>query len=319
MRRRMLAALALASFAPRPTLAQPYPVRPVQIVVPFPPGGGTDVLVRLLTARLERLLGQPFIVDNRAGASGNIGSDRVAKAAPDGYTLLAQATIISVYPRTIADVRYDALRDLATIGMMAETPTVFVTSPAFAVATLPELAAASRHRPLTFATAGVGSPQHLGTMAMAKSLGAQVEHVPYRGTAPAVTDLIGRQVDFAAFSLSSVLPLIREGRLKALAVHARRRDELALDIPCSLEQGLDDAGSGVRFLLFAPAATPAPVITSLNTALNAILRDPEIVRGFHDRGYTVLTSTPAEAQREMERELRLWTPLLDELDLTPVQ
>ncbi|UFN48035.1 tripartite tricarboxylate transporter substrate binding protein [Roseomonas sp. OT10] len=319
MRRRTLAALALAPFAPRPALAQAYPTRPVQIVVPFPPGGGTDVLLRLLTPRLERALGQPFIIDNRAGASGSIGTDRVAKAPPDGYTLLAQATIISVYPRTISDVRYDPLKDLAPIGMMAETPNVFVVSPSFAVTTLPELMAASKRRPLTFATAGVGTPQHLGTMAIAKSLGAQVEHIPYRGTAPAVTDLIGRQVDFAVFSLSSVLPLIREGRLKALAVHARKRDELAPEIPSSLEQGVDDAGSGLRFLLFAPAATPAPIVTTLNTALNTILRDPEIVRGFRERGYTVLTSTPAEAQREMERELRLWTPVLDELDLAPAQ
>lgn len=293
--------------------AQEFPSRPVQVVVPFPPGGGTDVLLRLLTQPLQRRLGQPVIIDNRPGATGSIGNDRVAKAAPDGHTLLAQATIISLFPQMMQGLPYDPLRDLAAVGMLSETPTVFVTHPAAPFTTPRDLAPASRQRPLTFGTAGVGSPQHLGTMGMAQQLGIAVEHVPYRGTAPALTDVLGRQLDFAAFSLSSVLPLIQEGKLKALAVHAPRRVRFAPDIPTAAEQGVNDAGSSVRFLLLAPSQTPPAIIARINTALNEVLTAPEIGEAFATRGYAVLSSTPEEAQNEMLREQQIWTPLIRDL------
>ena len=293
-----------------------YPAKPVTIVVPFPPGGGTDVLVRLMTERLGSLLGQPAIVDNRPGATGSIGNDRVAKAAPDGYTLLAQASIIGVFPHMLSGLAYDPLRDFAAIGMIGETPTVFVVHPDTPARVLGDLVAPSRRRPLTFGTAGIGSPQHLGTERMARELGIAAEHVPYRGTAPAVTDLLGRQLDFAAFSLSSVLPLIREGKLRALAIHRASRSDLAPDIPAASEQGLDDAGSSVRFLLLAPARTPTAVVGRLNATLNAVLRVPEVAKGFAERGYEVMASTPEAAQADLAEQERLWVPVVRQLGIS---
>jgi tripartite-type tricarboxylate transporter receptor subunit TctC len=313
MRRRDLLCAIPPCLLPGLAGAQDFPARPVQIVVPFPPGGGTDVLIRLLTPHLQRQLGQPVVVDNRPGATGSIGNDRVAKAAPDGHTLLAQATIISVFPQMMQGLTYDPLRDLAAVGMVGETPTVFVTHPASPFTTLPDLAPASRQRPLNFGTAGVGSPQHLGTMGMARQLGIAVEHVPYRGTAPAVTDVLGRQLDFAAFSLSSVLPLIQEGKLKALAVHAPQRVRFAPEISSAAEQGVRDAGSSVRFLLLAPGQTPPAVIARLNAVLNEAIRSPEIADAFAARGYTATISTPEEAQAAMVREERAWAPLIRDL------
>lgn len=296
--------------------AQGYPTKPVSIVVPFPPGGGTDVLIRLMTERLGELLGQPVVVDNRPGATGSIGNDRVAKAAPDGYTLLAQASIIGVFPHMLPGLLYNPLRDFAAIGMIGETPTVFVVHPDFRASTLKDLVEPSRRKPLTFATAGIGSPQHLGTERMTRELGIAAEHVPYRGTAPAVTDLLGRQIDFAAFSLSSVLPLIREGKIKALAIHGAQRSALAPEIPAASEQGLNDAGSSVRFLLLAPARTPAATIGRLNTTLNAVLRVPEVAKGFADRGYEVIASTPEAAQADMAEQERLWAPVVRQLGIS---
>jgi len=307
-----LAPIAWAQTGP----AQDYPTKPVSIVVPFPPGGGTDVLIRLMTERLGALLGQPVVVDNRPGATGSIGNDRVAKAAPDGYTLLAQASIIGVFPHMLPGLLYNPLRDFAAIGMIGETPTVFVVHPDFPATVLKDLAAPSRRKPLTFGTAGIGSPQHLGTERMTRELGIAAEHVPYRGTAPAVTDLLGRQIDFAAFSLSSVLPLIREGKLKALAIHRARRSALAPEIPAASEQGVNDAGSSVRFLLLAPARTPAETIGRLNATLNAVLRVPDVAKGFADRGYEVIASTPEFAQADVAEQERIWAPVVRQLGIS---
>ncbi len=318
--RRALARLAasgvLCSALAPDAWAQAYPSKPVSIVVPFPPGGGTDVLIRLMTERLGELLGQPVVVDNRPGATGSIGNDRVAKAPPDGYTLLAQASIIGVFPHMLPGLLYNPLRDFAAIGMIGETPTVFVVHPDFPAVVLKDLVQASRRKPLTFGTAGIGSPQHLGTERMTRELGIAAEHVPYRGTAPAVTDLLGRQIDFAAFSLSSVLPLIREGKVKALAIHRSQRSALAPEIPAAAEQGLNDAGSSVRFLLLAPARTPEATIARLNATLNAVLRVPDVAKGFADRGYEVIASTPEVAQADVAEQERIWAPVVRQLGIS---
>lgn len=307
------ALLALSTLA----AAQAWPTQPLRLVVPFPAGGGTDALARSITDRLGARLGQSVLIENRAGASGNIGSDYVARAAPDGYTLLLHVTMMSTYKLTFPKLPYDALADLNCVGTVADSPNVLVVPAASGVRNLQDMVAAARARPggLNYGTAGLGSPQHLATEQLARLGGFRLQHVAYKGVAPAVTDVMGGQIDMAAISLAGVLPMLEGRRVRAVTLLSARRTPLAPDIPTAAEGGIPGLDSTVRFVLMVPSRTPPAIVARLNAELNATLADPAVQQGLARVGYEALQSTPEQAQAMLRRELEIWSPIIKTLDL----
>ena len=322
-RRRVLAAalsLPLASLAPGAWAQDAWPSRPVKLVVPFPPGGGTDVLARLLAERLRPLFGQPVVIDNRPGATGNIGNELVAKSPADGYTLLMQGTIIGMFPHIFQKLNYDPLKDLTGIGMVAESPYVIVAnadSPYKSLQDIVRAAKANPSKPLPYGTAGVGSPSHLAMEQLASLAGVRLEHINYRGTAPALNDLLAGTTQFGSYSLSGLLGLLQSNKVRVIAVMTEKRSPLLPDAPGMAELGFAGVDSSIRFGLFAPAGTPAAVLARL-TAVNAeATADPGLRDAFLKAGYDVVTSTPQQMQAMVQREHTVWGPIVRRLGLKP--
>lgn len=317
MRLISLVFVAFAALGVPQTLAQQFPSQPVRVIVPFPPGGGTDILVRLIQDKYSARLGQPVVIDNRPGASGNIGGGVAAKSKPDGYTLLVQATIVGIYPTVFASLPYDPLKDFVWIGGVAESPAVIVTNPNSKLKTIGDLMAEAKARPkqVNFASAGVGSPQHLATERLGRLNNVEFTHVPYKGSATAVTDLLSGVLDFGTLSLSSVLSLIQEGKLRALALASDNRSKLMPDVPTIKEAGLGDVSGTVRFIIGAPTGTPDAAVEKLSSDLQAVVKDPEIQEGFAKRGYEITLATPKEVLAMVREQKELWDPLVRELKL----
>jgi tripartite-type tricarboxylate transporter receptor subunit TctC len=300
--------------------AEGWPARPVRLVVPFPPGGGTDVLARMLADRLRPVLNQTIVIDNRPGATGNIGNDHVAKSAPDGYTLLMQGTIIGMFPHIFQKLTYDPLKDLQAVGAVAESPNVIVVHPASPLQTIDQLVRKAREnpaKPLNYGTAGVGSPQHLAMAQMAQIAGIKLQHISYKGTSPAVNDLLASQTDFGAFSLSSMLPLLQGNKLRVLAVMTEKRTALLPNVPSVAELGFQGVNSSIRFALFVPAATPAEVVAKLASANAAALADASLRENFLKSGYEVVPATGAQVTAMVLRENTVWGPIVRDLGLKP--
>jgi tripartite-type tricarboxylate transporter receptor subunit TctC len=288
-RRALLCAAAAFAALPLSALAQDYPTRPITIVVPFSAGGGVDAMARLLAEKLRVSLKQSVVVDNKPGASGMLGAAFVAKAAPDGYTLLlgsAGETVINplVYK---ARMQYSPEKDLAPITAVTRVPNVLVANPSFPAKNLPELVAYAKKNPgkVSYATSGVGNPQHLNGELLQSLAGIQMQHVPYKGASNQLVDVASGNVDITFVSLAGATPFIKGGRVKALAVTSARRAGFAPDIPAIAEftptasYDLDN-----WFGLFAPAKTPPAVQAKLNEAVTAALRDPELIKRLREQG-----------------------------------
>ena len=314
----ILAALPLAASR---ALAQPaWPTRPIKLVVPFPPGGGTDVLARMVAERLRPLLGETVVIDNRPGATGNIGNDFVAKAPPDGYTVLIQGTIIGMFPHIFAKLSYDPVKDLVALGTIAESPNVIVVNPASPFNSMQDLVKAAKADPakmLNYGSAGVGSPQHLAMEQLARIAGIKVQHINYRGTAPAVNDLLANQTHFGAYSLSSMLPLIQGKKLRVLAVMSEKRTALVPEVPTLAELGFPGVDSSIRFALFVPAGTPPDITARLAAANGKAIADPVLKESFLKAGYEVVTATPEQTAAMVRREFTMWGPVVTDLGLKP--
>ena len=314
----ILAALPLAASR---ALAQPaWPTRPIKLVVPFPPGGGTDVLARMVAERLRPLLGETVVIDNRPGATGNIGNDFVAKAPPDGYTVLIQGTIIGMFPHIFAKLSYDPVKDLVAVGTIAESPNVIVVNPASPFNSMQDLVKAAKADPakmLNYGSAGVGSPQHLAMEQLARIAGIKVQHINYRGTAPAVNDLLANQTHFGAYSLSSMLPLIQGKKLRVLAVMSEKRTALVPEVPTLAELGFPGVDSSIRFALFVPAGTPPDITARLAAANGKAIADPVLKESFLKAGYEVVTATPEQTAAMVRREFTMWGPVVTDLGLKP--
>ncbi|MET0277260.1 MAG: tripartite tricarboxylate transporter substrate binding protein [Pseudorhodoplanes sp.] len=295
--------------------AQNFPSQPVRVVVPFPAGGGTDILMRIVQDKYSARLGQPVVIDNRPGASGNIGGGVVAKSTPDGYTLLVQGTIIGVYPTVFSSLPYDPFKDFAYIGGVAESPAVIVVNPNSKFKTLADLIEESKKRPLNFASAGVGAPQHLATERLARLNKGQMTHVPYKGSATAVSDLLAGVLDFGSLSLSSVLTLVQEGKLRAIATASDRRSKILPDVPTIQEAGFGDVSGTIRFILAAPAGTPPAVVDRLSGDLAAVVKDPDIQNEFLKRGYEITLATPSEVEAMVREQRDTWLSVIRDLNL----
>jgi tripartite-type tricarboxylate transporter receptor subunit TctC len=300
---------ALVAIVAAGAWAQAYPTRPIRIVVPFPAGGTTDVLARAVAQKLTESLGQPTVVDNRPGAGGNIGAELVAKSAPDGYTLLmgtvgTHAINPSLYPK----MPYDHVRDFAPVILVAGVPNVLVINPALPINSVQELIAYGKANPgkLNFASSGNGTSIHLSGELFKTMAGVQMAHIPYKGSAPALQDLVGGQVQLMFDNLPSSLALIKAGKLKALAVTSKERAAALPDVPTLAESGLPGFEASSWFGLLAPAGTPQPVIAKLNAEVAKWLASPEAKEKLLAQGAIAAGGTPEDFARHIAAETAKW-------------
>ncbi|MBI4191493.1 MAG: tripartite tricarboxylate transporter substrate binding protein [Betaproteobacteria bacterium] len=288
--------------------AQIYPAKAVRIVVPFPSGAGVDIVTRLFTPRLTEVLGQQFIVDNRGGAAGNIGAEAVARAAPDGYTLLTAPSSVAISRSLYKNLSFDLARDFEPIALLASTPYVLVVHPSLPVRSVKELIALAKARPgqLSFGSSGNGSGAHLAAELFKMQAHVDFLHVPYKGTAPAVTDLIAGQVSLVFGNMLSVLPQVKAGRLRGLAVTSAKRSLAAPELPTVAEAGLPGFESGTWFALIAPAGTPREIVTRLNATITKIGQTPDIRDRLAAQGAEPLGGAPEEVGAFVRSEITKW-------------
>ncbi|CAN5190480.1 tripartite tricarboxylate transporter substrate binding protein [soil metagenome] len=310
----LLAVTALAASGPVTAFSQGFPDRQVRLIVPFPPGGGTDILARPLAQKLSEKWGQAVIIDNRGGAGGNLGTEQAARAPADGYTLVlgtvgTHAMNQSLYPK----LGYDATRDFIAITLVANTPNVLVVNPqAVQARNVAQLEAYAKANPgkLNYATPGNGTPPHLATEVFKKMAGVNVTHVPYKGSGPALTDLLGGQVQMMIANAPVVLPYIKSGKLVAMASTSAKRPKTLADIPTLAESGLAGYEADTWYGLFVPAGTPAAIVAKLNADVVAVLKSKEIEDLYEQNGAEVIGNSSAEAQKKVASEVEKWRAVI---------
>jgi len=308
----------LCAFTFSAACAQPYPVKPVRLVVTYTAGGPADIAARALAQKLAEMWGQQVVVDNRAGAGGIIGTELVAKAAPDGYTLLhGTAAGLIINPLLVKKVPYDTFRDFAPVSMVVIVPQLLVTHPALPATTLKELIALAKARPgaLNYASVGIGSPNHLGMELLKSMAGIDMVHVPYKGATPAMADLIAGQVQLAFNGMASVLPQIASGKMKAIAIGSARRSPAAPDVPTVAEAGLP----GFEYVAwngnFAPAGTPAALVNRLSADIRKALAAPDVVQRLASLGSEPGGNTPAEFAAYVKADHARWARVVQAVGL----
>ena len=308
---------ALVAVATPLATAQTFPVKPIRFVVPFAPGGGTDLLARAIGQRLTDVLGQPVVVDNRAGAGGVIGADLVAKAAPDGYTIvLGSPGPLTINPNLRPSIPY-RLKDFAPITLATISPFVLVVNPALGVASVKELIALAKAKPgaLNFGSGGNGSVAHLSGEQFKALAGVQITHVPYKGSNPSIIDLIGGQLQLVIDNLPVLVLHVRSGRLKALALGTRKRSVLLPEVPTMIEAGVPGYQASTAFGVLAPAGTPRAIMARLNREIVTILRAPDLIERFAGLGLEAVGSTPEEYAEHLRAELAQYSKLIKSIGL----
>jgi tripartite-type tricarboxylate transporter receptor subunit TctC len=313
---RAVALVMLAAAAPLGNAQAPYPSKPIRIVVPFPAGGTTDILARAVAAKLTETTGQPAVVDNRPGAGGNIGAELVAKSAPDGYTfLMGTVGTHAINPSLYAKMPYDHVKDFAPVILVAGVPNVLVVNPALPVNSVQELIAYIRANPgkVNFASSGSGTSIHLSGELFKTMTGTQITHVPYKGSAPALQDLVGGQVQIMFDNLPSSLALIKAGKLKALAVTSAERSSALPDVPTVAEAGLPGFEASSWFGLLAPAGTPKEAIAKINGEVAKWLATPEAKEKLASQGAIAAAGlTPDDFAKHIAAETTKWNKVVKE-------
>ena len=313
---RLVAALATA-LAVLPAAAQ-YPAKPIRIVVPFPPGGGVDIVARTVGEKISGRLGQPVVVDNKPGASMTIGTDAVAKSAPDGYTLLlGPIGNQAVVQATFKKLAFDIQRDLAPVSRIGYGTIVLVVPSTLGVSSVKELVALAKAKPgrLTFASSGTGALIHLTGEMFKHAAAIDITHVPYKGTTQILPDLLDGRVDMAVDSLPAYLPHIKSGKLRALGVASRQRSALMPDIPTIAEGGVPGVVSATDYALYAPAGTPKDVIAILNRETNAVIQLEDVRAKLAGMGIEISGSTPEALQAELADEIAKWAKVVKDANL----
>jgi tripartite-type tricarboxylate transporter receptor subunit TctC len=305
----MIAAVGLVVANAALAQAADFPSRPIHIVVAFPAGGPTDFVGRVVAEKMTAALGQSVIIDNKPGANGTLGGEFVARSDPDGYTLfLTTAGAVTVSPHIMLDIHYDPLRDFAPVALVTKVTEVLVVTPSFGIKTVTELVALAKAKPgtISFASTGIGSPPHLAQELLDASAGVQFLHVPYRGAAPALTDLLGGQVQVLAADVPVLIAQIQAGNLVPIGAAADQRDAILPNVPTLAEQSFPNTDASNWYGLLAPAKTPAAVIAKLNDAVNAALNDPPSRDKLVQAGATPVGGTPESFGAFMKAEYEKW-------------
>lgn len=308
---RSAAAIMFAVFGSA-AFAQSYPTKPVRVIVTFPPGAGSDISTRLVTAKLSETFGRPFVIDNRAGAAGNIGVELAAHAAPDGYTLLSVTASAAISQSAYAKVPFDLGRDFAPIALIASAPFILALHPAVPAKSLQELIALAKSKPgqLSYATPGTGSSPHLAGELLKMEVGIDILHVPYKGTVPAVADVMGGNVSMALANTLVALPHVKSGRLRGIAITSARRSTLVPELPTIAESAVRGFEAGTWYGLLAPRGTPREIIIRLNRAVVQIVQLPDVREKLAAQGAEPLTGSPEEAGEFVRREISRWAKVV---------
>ena len=315
VRRALLGVFVMsAAAASAPASAQaPYPSRPVRLIAPFPPGGTSDVLARLIAAKLTDGLGQTVTVDNRAGASGNIGHEAAAKSPPDGYTLLlSNSSTVVTNPHLFKKLPFDPVGDFAPIALVASAGQVLVVHPSVPVSTLAEVTALARANPgkLNFGSGGKGIQSHISGEMYKTAVGVNIVHIPYKGTIQAVTDLVAGQIQMVFSDMVPAIPQIKAGKLRAIAVTSAQRSAALPEVPTMIEAGLTGFDSGVWWSIVAPKGTPNEVISRVNAELGKVMQLPEVRETYAKLGVTTQHSTPGKVTDTIRAESPVMAKIL---------
>ena len=311
---------ALLAFAGPGAFAQgpAYPAKPITMVVPFPPGGPTDLVARVLAQKLGEQMGTSILVDNRGGANGNIGAMLVAKAPADGYTILYNTSSITLSPSLYKNVAYDVQKDFAPVALVAVVPLALVTNPSIPANTVKEFVAYAKAHPgkLSYGSAGNGNVTHLGAFQFVQANGLEATHVPYKGSAPADVDLVGGQIQFMTDTVNSVMSFVRDKRMKMLAVTTAKRMSLFPDVPTLAESGMPGFEVGAWQGVMVPAGTPPAVVARLNAEIVKALKSPDVRERLALQGAEPLGSTPQEYGAYVKKELARWAGVVKATGVT---
>ncbi len=300
--------------------AQSYPTKPVRLVSPYPPGGANDILARIIGQKLGESLGQQIVIENRGGATGNIGAEYVAKAAPDGYTILmGQASNLTINVSLMSKMPYDPVKDLAPVTLVATTPNLLVVHPSLPVRTVKDLVVLAKSKPgsINYASSGSGSAGHLAGELFKKVAHIDMVHIPYKGAAPALTDVVAGQAQIYFTSPISAQPFVRGGRLRMVAVTSLKRSPAMPDIPTVAESGYPDFDVVSWWGILTPAAVPKEIIGRLHTEIIKVLALPEIKAKFAEQGADVASNTPEQFAAYIKTEIVKWAKLIKELGIKP--
>lgn len=307
--RRTAALVALASFAGCAAFAQSYPARPIKLIVPFPAGGGTDAIAREVATKVATQQGWTLIIDNKPGSGGNLGVDAAAKAAPDGYTLvLGQTSNLAINPTLYPKLPYNPVKDLAAVGLVASSPLVLVVAADSPYKTLADVIAAGKARPeaINYASSGSGTVAHLAVEQFQKVAGVRFTHVPYKGAAQGVTDLIGGQIQLYMSSIPTLIGHIRNGKMRAIAVTSEKRVNDLPNVPTVAESGFKGFEAVTWFGIAGPAAMPKDAVARLNAAFNKALQDAEVKKKLEGQGADVLGGTPEQFAKLIQDDIVRW-------------
>jgi tripartite-type tricarboxylate transporter receptor subunit TctC len=313
-------ALAAAHAARAQTIADDYPQRPVTFICPFPPGGGTDILTRMLAQELQDKLKKPFVVDNRPGAGTIVAAQATARAAPDGYTIfLAPVTTLGIGPNIRKALPYDTVKDFAPIGLVGSSQFALVANPNIGAPTLQDLIALIRSQPgqLSYATSGASTPHHLFMEMFLHMIGGKAIHVPYRGSVAALTDVISGQIPFMVVDLAVAIHPIQEGKVKAYGVTSAKRVAAMPNLPTIAEAGLPGYGASGWFSVVGPAGMPRPIVDKLNGVLTAFVNRPETQDKMNGLAITPITSTPDELAQLIPAEIKKWAQVVKDAGIVP--
>jgi tripartite-type tricarboxylate transporter receptor subunit TctC len=311
---RILAALVttLSLLLPASVAAQDFPNKTIRLIVPFPPGGPNDIIARVIGQRMSELLKQPVLIDNRGGQGGAFGTDAVAKAQPDGYTIaISSAGALAISP-SMEKVGYDTLRDLQPVTLIATVPEMLVVATNVPASNMAELVALAKAQPgkLNFASSGPGSLPHLAGELLKLTAKIDIVHVPYRGAAPAINDLLGQQVQMTFLDLPAILPQIRAGALRPIAIGSPQRAATAMEVPTTAEAGMPDLRIENWYGMVAPAGTPPAVVATLNKIAIEAMRDPAVQEKLAVQGLTLIGDTPEHFRGFIDTETRKWAAVI---------
>ena len=312
-----IAMVAMASIASTAVSAQQYPIRPIRLVVPFAPGGGTDIIARLVAQDLTQAWGHPVVVDNRGGSGGIVGTEIAAKAAPDGYTMMLCSLGLSYAPALYSKLPYDTEKDLLPVSLVATQPFVYVVVPALGVNSMKGLIALAKAKPgeIRYGSGGSGGSSHLGTELLRTMTGISLVHVPYKGTGPALTAMLGGEIQVQLIGISSVVPHMKSGRMRALAVSGAKRSAAAPEVPTVAEAGVPGYAFDVWYGMLYPAGTPRAIVGKANAGINDVLKSPALAQRFAAVGLEPAGSTPEAFAKLIRSEMAKWRKVVKEANI----